>query len=148
LGAVAITVPAAGCGGSDKEQVSVTELVQKGDQICRTEQAKFAQIQAHPLGNAADATDQTKALIAVAEDASSDLGKLQPPDALRPRLDAYLQARDRAIDQLKKGQDAAEEQDSRAYGVAQTAVVRTSPQRRKLARAVGFKVCGEVPGSA
>jgi hypothetical protein len=137
---------AAGCGGG-KQQVSAAELVQKGDQICRQEQTKFGQIQTHPPANASDAADQTKELVQVAQSANSALGKLQPPDELKGRLDSYLSARDRAIDQMQKGEDAANNQDSSAYGAAQAAVVKSSPERKRLSRAVGFKVCASGPGS-
>jgi hypothetical protein len=145
--ALAILALAGGCGGG-KQQVTAAELVQKGDQICRQEQSGFSQIQAHPPANASDATDQTKALVKTAESADSKLSDLQPPDELKAQLDSYLSARDRAVDQLKKGQDAAENQDSATYGAAQAAVVRSAPERRRLARAVGFKVCSANPGSA
>jgi hypothetical protein len=137
-----------GCGGGGKEQVTAAELIQQGDQICRQEQSGFSQIQAHPPANASDATDQTKALVKAAESADSKLSDLQPPDELKAQLDSYLSARDRAVDQLKKGQDAAENQDSATYGAAQAAVVQSAPERRRLARAVGFKVCSANPGSA
>ncbi len=129
-----------GCGGG-KEQVSPAALEQKADQACRAERAKFAQIQATPPANASEAADQTKALIRVAENTSSTIDDLEPPDALRSALDGYLGARGRAIDEMKKGQDAADNQDSRGYGEAQAAVVKSAPQRRKLARSLGFKVC-------
>jgi hypothetical protein len=145
--ALVLVASTAGCGGG-KDQVSAAELVQKGDQICRTEQAKFSQIQAHPPANASNAADQTKELIQAAESASSQLGDLEPPDELRGPLESYLSARDRAIEQMKHGQDAADDQDSRAYGSAQAAVVHSAPERKKLARSVGFKVCGSSAGSA
>ena len=145
--ALAIAAVGAGCGGGGKEQVSAAELVEKGDAICRDEQTKFKQIQAHPLGNASDAADQTKILIQVTENANSGLGDLEPPEALRAPLDSYLSARDRAIDQMNAGQDAAENQDSRAYAAAQAAVVHTAPQRKKLAVSLGFRVCSSGPGS-
>ena len=148
VSAVAIAASGAGCGGSGKTQVTAAGLVQKGDQICRTEQAKFDRIQSVPLGNASDAADQTKALVQVAEEANSQLGGLEPPEALRGPLDAYLSARDRAVDQMKRGQDAAENQDSSAYAAAQAAVVQTAPARRKLARALGLKSCSSSVGSA
>ena len=138
--ALAILSLGIGCGGG-KEQVSAAELIQKADQACRTETTKFTQIQATPPANATEAADQTKALISVAESASSTIDDLEPPDALRTPLDAYLSARNRAIDQMKKGQDAADNQDSRGYGDAQAVVVKTAPQRRKLARGLGFKAC-------
>jgi len=147
LPALAILALTGGCGGG-KQQVTAAELVQKGDQICRQEQSGFSQIQAHPPANASDASDQTKALVKTAESADSKLSDLQPPDELKAQLDSYLSARDRAVDQLQKGQDAAENQDSATYGAAQAAVVRSAPERRRLARAVGFKVCSANPGSA
>jgi hypothetical protein len=136
-----LALDASGCGGGGKQQVTAAELVQKADQACRQEQAKFREIQATPPASAPDAADQTKELIQVAEDASSAIDDLEPPDALRTQLDSYLGARDRAIDEMKKGQSAAEDQDSRGYGAAQSAVVKTAPQRRKLADSIGFKVC-------
>jgi hypothetical protein len=145
--ALAILALAGGCGGGG-QQVTAAELVQKGDQICRQEQTGFSQIQAHPPANASDAADLTKALVKTAESADSKLSDLQPPDELKVQLDSYLSARDRAVDQLKKGQDAAENQDSATYGAAQAAVVQSAPERRRLARAVGFKVCSANPGSA
>jgi hypothetical protein len=130
----------AGCGGG-KEQVSAAELDQKADAACQTEQEKFRQIQATPPANATEAADQTKDLIQVAEDTSSTIDDLEPPDALQMPLEIYLNARDRAIDLMRKGQDAAENQDSGTYGAAQAAVAKSAPQRRKLADSLGFKVC-------
>ena len=135
-----------GCGGG-KEQVSASELDQKADQACSTEQTKFRQIQATPPANATEAADQTKELIQVAEDTSSAIDDLEPPDALRTPLEIYLNARDRAIEEMKKGQDAAENQDSRGYGEAQATVAKGAPQRRKLADSLGFKVCSSNAGA-
>jgi hypothetical protein len=142
-----VALGAAGCGSGGKQQISSAELVQKGDQICRDEQAKFNQIQAHPLGNASDAADQTKELIQVSENANSELGGLEPPEGQRAPLQSYLSARNRAVDQMKAGQEAAENQDSKGYAAAQAAVVQSAPQRRKLAVSLGFKVCSANPGS-
>jgi hypothetical protein len=144
--ALAILSLGIGCGGG-KEQVSAAELDQKGDQICATEQTKFKQIQTQPPANASEAADQTKELIAAAESASSAIDDLEPPDALRGALDNYLGARGDAIDQMKKGQDAAENQDSRGYGTAQAAVAKSAPQRKKLAESLGFKVCSARTGA-
>jgi hypothetical protein len=138
--ALAILSLGIGCGGGT-QQVTAGELVQKADQACREEQSKFREIQAKPPANASDAADQTKELIKVAEAASSAIDDLEPPDELRTPLEGYLSARNGAIDEMKKGQDAADDQDSRAYGAAQAAVDKSAPQRRKLADSIGFKVC-------
>ena len=142
-------IPVGGSGSRDpfaghrlwrgKQSVTAAELVQKGDQICRTEQMGFSQIQAHPPANASIAADQTKELIETAESASSHLGDLEPPDELRAPFENYMSARDRAVDQMKRGEDAAENQDSRVYGAAQAAVVKSAPERKRQARAVGLQ---------
>jgi hypothetical protein len=144
--AAAAIIAVTGCG-SGKEQVSAAELVQKADRICRVEQTKFDRIQAHPPANAFIAADQTRELIEVAEAASSDLGELKPPEPLTSSFDRYLDARDRAVDEMRRGRDAAENQDSAGYAAAQTAVAKGAPQRRRLAGALGLRVCGSNPRS-
>jgi hypothetical protein len=142
--AIAAVAAAAGCGSS-KQQLSAMELAQKADAICRDEQAKFDQIQAHPPANAQVAADQTKELIDVTGAASSDLRDLEPPDQLSEPYDTYLRSRDDAVDEMKRGQDAADNQDSAGYSAAQTAVVKSAARRQKLAASVGLKVCGSRP---
>jgi hypothetical protein len=146
LPAIAIAAVAGGCG-SGKQQVNAAELAQKGDAICREEQSRFDRIQGQPPANAPIAADQTKELIDVSEAASSDLEDLEPPEPMRDDYGAYLEARDRVIEEMKKGQDAAENQDSAGYSAAQTAVAQSAPQRHRLATAVGLRVCGANPRS-
>jgi hypothetical protein len=138
----------AGCGGANKQQVSAVELVQKADAICAQERSGFDRVQAHPPPNASVAADQTGELIQITEKANSDLRDLEPPDQLRASYDSYLEARDRVVDQMKRGKDAAENQDSAAYGASQAAVARDAPQRRKLAGALGLKTCSSSASSA
>ncbi len=144
VASIAIAAAAGGCG-SGKEPLSATELATRGDRICRDEQAKFDRIQRRPPANASIAADQTKELIDVSEAASADLRELKPPDSIRGPYDAYLEARDRAIDVMKNGRAAAENRDAAGYAGAQTAVAKTAPRRRDLAAAVGFRVCGANP---
>ena len=145
--ALAILSLGGGCGGG-KDQVSADELVQKADQACQEEQSRFREIQGTPPANASEAADQTKALVQAAQDASSAMDDLEPPDDLQTPYDAYLEAREQAIDLMKKGQDAAEDQDSRAYGAAQGAVTKSAPHRKKLADSLGFTVCSRNAGAA
>jgi hypothetical protein len=145
--AVAILSLGGGCGGGS-EQVSATELVQKADAACREERRSFDRIQAHPPPNASVAAAQTAELVSATEKANSQLRELEPPDQLRAAYERYLAARDHVLDEMKRGQDAAESQDSRAYGAAQAAVARDAPQREKLAQSLGFKVCSTSPATA
>jgi hypothetical protein len=144
--AVAIAAVPGGCG-SGKEQVGAAELKQKADAICREEQGRFERIQAHPPPNSTIAADQTKELIDVSDAASSDLRDLEPPESLGGAYDAYLEARDRVVDQMKRGREAAEERDAAGYAAAQSAVAKSAPERRRLAAALGLRLCGANPRS-
>jgi hypothetical protein len=145
--AIALLAIGAGCDGGE-DRISAAELVQKADEICGKERSSFGRIQARPPPNAAVAADQTDELIRVTEDANSGLRDLRPPEELEPAYDRYLVARNRALDQMKRGSGAAENQDSAAYGAAQAAAAAEAPERRKLAEALGLKVCSSSSATA
>jgi hypothetical protein len=136
------------CGGGGSERVSAAELVQRADAICSRERSSFARIQAHPPPNASVAADQTDELIRASQDANNQLRDLKPPEGLQSSYDRYLEARDRVIDQMNRGKDAAQDQDATTYGAAQAAVARDAPQRRKLARTLGLRTCSSSPATA
>jgi hypothetical protein len=138
----------AGCDGGGEDRVSAAELVQKADQICGEERSSFTRIQADPPPNASVAADQTDALIKSTEEASSALRDLKPPEELQSAYDRYLEARDRALEQMKRGREAAQDRDSAAYGAAQAAVAREAPQRQKLAQALGLRACSSSSATA
>jgi hypothetical protein len=136
-----VALDASGCGGGGSERVTGPELIQRADAICAKERGSFGRIQAHPPPNASVAAHQTDELIKVTEDASAQLRDLKPPEQLQSSYDRYLEARDRAVDQMNRGEDAAQSQNAAAYGAAQAAVAREAAQRRKLARALGLRAC-------
>jgi hypothetical protein len=140
---LAILALGGGCGG--KEQVSPSELVQKGDDVCRDLQAGFAEVQAEPPASASDAADQAGRLRDAADDAQSELRDLEPPEDIRADYDHYLDTRDQVSDLLKTGEDAADRQDGDAYGQAQQQAAAAAPERSTLASGLGFKVCSQSP---
>jgi hypothetical protein len=140
-------VAISGCGGGS-ERVSAAELVQKANEICRQERSTFERVQAHAPPNASVAADQTSELIKATDDANSELRDLKPPEELQSAYDRYLAARDQAVDEMNRGKDAAESQDSAAYGAAQAAVARGAPQRQRLAQSLGLKVCSSSSATA
>jgi hypothetical protein len=141
-----LTALAVGCGGG-KEQVTSAELVQKGDRICRDEQSKFTEIQAAPLVNASDGADQAQALHNAAKDSIDSLRHLEPPVPQRAAYDRYLDAKDDTLQYFDQGREAADNRDGSGYSAAEEAVARGAPDRAKLARALGFKVCSQGPGT-
>ncbi len=48
---------------------------------------------------------------------------------------------------MKRGREAAEQQDAAGYAAAQTAVAKSAPERRRLAAALGLRLCGANPRS-
>src|SRR5439155_26043625 len=86
-----LSAVAAGCGGG-KEQVTAAELVQKGDQICREQQRKFAEIQAAPVVTACDGADQAEAPGDVARGSLDDLRHFAPPPPQSAAYDLDLDA--------------------------------------------------------
>jgi hypothetical protein len=133
----------AGCGGSD--EVSAEELVQQGDEVCGKVQERLAEIQVEPPASATAGAEQAGELLGVADDAQSELREIEPPEELGDRYDAYLDSRDGVSDALERGQQAAEDQDGEAYGAAQEEAVNGAPERRRLARQLGFEVCSQNP---
>jgi hypothetical protein len=144
--ALAAAVTVTECGGGS-EEVSAEELVQKGDDVCGNVQERFAEIQAAPPASATEGAEQAGKLLGVADDAQGELRDLEPPEELRDRYDAYLDARESVSDELERGKQAAEDQDGEAYGKAQEEAVGGAPERRKLARKLGFRVCSQSAGA-
>lgn len=138
-------VAVAGCGGP--EQLSAAELVQKGDAICREEQTKFSQIQATPLVNASEGADRADRLHEVAKDSIDSLRDFEPPEPQRAAYGRYLDAKENALQYFDQGKEAADNRDGRAYSAAETAVAQGAPERARLAKALGFKVCSQGPGT-
>jgi hypothetical protein len=131
----------AGCGGSDP--VSAEELVEQADEICREVNEGFAEIQREPPANAADGAEQADGLLGVTSDAQDRLRDIEPPDELGDPYDRYLETRDEVGDALERGKQAAEDQDGAAYGRAQEEAAAEAPERRRLARELGFSVCSQ-----
>jgi hypothetical protein len=131
----------AGCGGGGGEPLTAQQLVAQGDEICKQGQQRFAEIQSQPPANASDAVDQTEQLIDSANEELDGLRDLNPPDELSDTYSQYLDAKQEALDLLEDGRDAADDQNAKLYGELQSKVAAAGPERLKLAREVGFKIC-------
>ena len=129
-----------GCGDSD-EPVDAAELIERGDEICRADQERFVAIQKEPPANASQAADQTDEVIDSSNEALEELRDVEPPTELRDKYDAYIAAREDALDLIEEGRDALDDQDARAYGEAQKKLSDGAQERAQLARAVGFQDC-------
>ena len=148
LGAgAAILAVLAGCGSSD-ETLSKSEFLAEGDEICKRAHEQFAEVQEHPPGSAEAAATMTEKLIEISESELTQIRDLSAPREVQPALDRYLRARERGIAVLKRGLEAARDENAGAYASAQAQVADSQVRRIKLAQAVGFEECSRVSASS
>jgi hypothetical protein len=136
-----------GCG-SDGGTLTKAEFVARGNEICRQAHEEFSQVQENPPKTPAGAAELQRRLIEISEKELSAIRDLDAPSEARPGLDRYLRAREQGIALLKRGLEAAREEDERGYAAAQAKLAAGQLRRLKLARAVGFTQCSVVASSS
>jgi hypothetical protein len=139
----------AGCGssGGSTTTLSKADFIAKGDEICKRAHEQFAQAQQNPPSTAEGFATVTQKLIEISQSELSQIRALDAPAEVHPALDRYLKAREQGIALLKKGLEAAQNDNARAYAKAQSKVANGQVRRLKLAQAVGFKQCSRVSTS-
>jgi hypothetical protein len=90
---------------------------------------------------AIQAQAQTERLVAAAEEELAGVEDLNEPDALSESVSRYLHARDQGIDLLRRGLEAARDNDGDAYARAQVDLARGQLERERLARRIGLTEC-------
>jgi hypothetical protein len=154
--AACLLVFLAGCGGggsdttstAGREELTKSELVAKGDAICKDARDRFTQLQGSPPTTPEETATFTQQLLDITETEVSQLRALNAPASVKPALDDYLKALDRNIAVLKKGLAAAQQSDATAYAKAQAKAVKGQVERLQLAQAVGLKECSRPAGTA
>lgn len=126
------------------EELTESEFLARGDEICRQAHTDFEKLQDSPPRTANEAATLTGELVGISREALEAVRELSSPASLDVALDRYLEAREKGIDRLRAGLEAAEEGDAVAYAKAQADVAAGQPQRAKLAREVGFSECSSV----
>lgn len=130
-------------GPFEDDELSARDFVAQGDALCRDAHEQFEDAQgAGPPQTASQAEDLTDALIAIAEEERDALADLEVPAELSEPVERYLEARDRGIDALHDGLEAAKDADPLAYETAQAELAATQLDPRfHLARDIGFHDC-------
>jgi hypothetical protein len=154
--AVAIAAIFAGCGDgsgsstttSGAEQLTKSELVARGDAICKDANDEFSQFQQTPPTTQEEAATFAQRVVDIKERELSQLRELNAPAAVQPDLDKYLQALEKNVAILKQGLQAAQQNDATGYAKAQAKTVKEQVNRLQLAQAVGFKECSRPAGIA
>jgi hypothetical protein len=143
-GAIAVVVVLAillDVGPLAEEELSRGELISRGDEICEEAHEAFAELQTDPPRTGREAADLTDQLTGIAEDERDELSELDGPDDLDAAVQDYLSVRDRGIEALRRGHEAAEDGDASAYARQQAELADSQLERRRLAREIGFREC-------
>jgi hypothetical protein len=127
--------------GPGEEGLTRHELLVRGDRICRQAHRQFAHLQRQRPTTAVDAEQLTSTLIGIAENERDELSSLDGPDQLDAKVDRYLRARERGIELLHQGLEAAQQRDGAAYLDAQAKLARDQLERERIARRIGFTQC-------
>jgi hypothetical protein len=139
---------AVGCG--EKEEPagpSAAAAIAQGDEICAEARAEVEALRGEAPRTPEDAARLTEGVIATYEAEIADLEELAVPEELSAELDRYLAARERSLEPLRDGLEAARAGDAQAYADAQAEAAAGQVDRTRLARAVGFRECS-LPGGA
>jgi hypothetical protein len=131
-------------GPFEEGELSESEFLARGDEICREAHEEFESAQEQSPNTAGEAADLTGDLIAISEGELERIRELSTPASLEDPLERYLAAREEGIKQLRKGLAAAEKEDAFAYADAQAEVAADQVHRLQLARDVGFSECSRV----
>ena len=120
----------------------------KGDEVCRQARQAFVASQSSPPSTPEQAAALQRELIQASESELHSIEALHAPAEVEPALQRYLRAREQGITLLRKGLEAAQDEDAQAYATAQRQVSAGQVDRLKLAQAVGFNECSRPSSSS
>jgi hypothetical protein len=140
-GVLAVLAIVLDLGPFTEPEVMRAELIARGDETCRKAHEAFVELQDQPPQTPRQASELTGQLIDIAEDESDQLESLNAPAELRPDLARYLAARERGIEALRRGREAADARDTDAYREAQAELADSQHERARIARGIGFGEC-------
>lgn len=146
IGAITVLVALAALlnlGPFADEDLSAAEFLARGDEICTQAHDDFLDLQSSTPRTPQDAESLTQSLIDVAEDERDSIKDLDPPASLADMVDAYLADRDKGIDILREGLEAARDEDPGGYEVAQAKLAGNQKERQKVAEELGFNKCSQ-----
>ena len=146
IGAVGVLVVLAvllDLGPFADEELSAAEFLAQGDEICAQAHEEFREVQTSAPRTAADAEEQVQALIDIAETELDGIADLGAPTGLEADVDEYLADRERGIELLRDGLEAARDDDPDAYEQAQAELASQQERRHEVARKLGFTECSK-----
>lgn len=149
LAALLLVALAGGCGEKEEpEEPSGAAAIAEGDRICAEAQSEVEALRAQQPRTPEEAARLTEGVLDAYEGELARLQEVPVQDELADELDRYIAARERALEPLRDGLEAARAGDAQAYAEAQARAAAGQVKRTRLARAVGFSECSVPTGGA
>ena len=124
----------------EPKTLTKAELVSGGDAICTESRNKFLRYR-DPAAEAEPDVAYSRVLVGISSNAVEQFEALVPPQAVAPAYDDYVASQREVMEWDRDALAAAESGDAVAYGEARQARDETEDERKRLAEAVGFRVC-------
>lgn len=142
--AALIAATIAACGGDDSGPTP--DFANVADDICLDtgRQLANARAAADPPDSSKDATKLLDTQLPIRRDELERLQALRPPPDLVSAWDQYLELKQDRIDALDDALAAAQDDDRKAYVVAQTRAEKLNDRSRQVAEQLGLDTCAEV----
>jgi hypothetical protein len=143
LAAVFLVAALLDLGPFAEQPLTERQFIARADEICRDAHDRFRAVQENQPATAIQAQAQIERLISTAEEELADVEDLREPDSVSESVSRYLEARDKGIDLLRRGLEAARSNDGDAYAEAQADVARGQLARLRLAKEIGLTECSQ-----
>jgi hypothetical protein len=135
----------AGASPAKRQRVATltrSDLIARGDAICATSQGKFKSYRGSiPTGEEEPNPVYSQLLVGISSNAVAEFRDLRPPPGLGNAYRAYVKAQEEVASWDRDALRAAKDGDAIAYREARETRDETQEERKRLAEAVGFRVC-------
>jgi hypothetical protein len=128
-------------GPFSAETLTERQFIARADAICQDAHDRYRAVQEDQPQTAIQAQTQAERLIAIAEEELAAVEDLNEPYSLSDSVSRYLHTRDQGIELLRRGLEAARDNDGVAYAHAQIDLARGQLERERLARRIGLNEC-------
>jgi hypothetical protein len=126
--------------GSESQGPSRSEFISRGDALCT--QARQRTPRPPATRDPARLTTYLNEVDRVSTDVLAKFGKLEAPDDLRDEAKRFLAAANARLADVRKARDAAKRGDKAGLAAALRQQEVDAARYRRLAKRIGFKVCG------
>ena len=139
MGALAVALGAAACGGGD-DGLSRAEYIAQADAICKRSQRRLEDLgQADSVNRFVQLTERA---IPILRKQFRDIDALEPPEEIAAQVHEWHEVNTRGVEELEDLPQAVRVRDRARSEALLRRAARHEERAAALARRIGFKVCG------